>query len=114
MSDPNKMFVYPSDVDAFGFDWGLLALTVAPEVNGAARFSGGVVDLPSGQGHALTALGGGKDLDVQAHDSVSGVAMRKLTRSRLAPSNHFFGSQKTTCASTNRAPSGLASLVIFR
>ena len=44
-------FVYPKDVDAFGFDWGRLALTVAPEVNGAARFSGGVVDLPTGQGH---------------------------------------------------------------
>ena len=45
-------FVYPRDVSAFGFDWGRLALTVAPEVNGAKRFSGGVVDLPSGQGHA--------------------------------------------------------------
>jgi oxalate decarboxylase/phosphoglucose isomerase-like protein (cupin superfamily) len=45
-------FVYPKDVDAFGFDWGQLALTVAPEVNGAQRFSGGVVDLPAGQGHA--------------------------------------------------------------
>ena len=51
MSDPNKIFVYPGDVDAFGFDWGRLALTVAPEVNNAARFSGGVVDLPPGQGH---------------------------------------------------------------
>ena len=28
-----------------------LALTVAPEVNGAQRFSGGVVDLPAGKGH---------------------------------------------------------------
>jgi oxalate decarboxylase/phosphoglucose isomerase-like protein (cupin superfamily) len=45
-------FVTPADVDAFGFDWGRLSLTVAPEVNGAKRFSGGVVDLPSGQGHA--------------------------------------------------------------
>ncbi|WP_374619384.1 cupin domain-containing protein [Devosia sp.] len=45
-------FVYPRDVDAFGFDWGRLALTVAPEVNGAQKFSGGVVDLPPGQGHA--------------------------------------------------------------
>jgi oxalate decarboxylase/phosphoglucose isomerase-like protein (cupin superfamily) len=45
-------FVYPKDVDKFGFDWGQLALTVAPEVNGAKTFSGGVVDLPSGQGHA--------------------------------------------------------------
>jgi oxalate decarboxylase/phosphoglucose isomerase-like protein (cupin superfamily) len=47
-----RFFVYPQDVDAFGFDWGQLALTVAPEVNSAQRFSGGVVDLPSGQGHA--------------------------------------------------------------
>ncbi|WP_423069147.1 cupin domain-containing protein [Devosia sp. CN2-171] len=45
-------FVYPRDVSAFGFDWGRLALTVAPEVNGAQRFSGGVVDLPPGQGHS--------------------------------------------------------------
>ncbi len=37
MSDRNKMFVYPKDVDAFGFDWGRLALTVAPEVNNARR-----------------------------------------------------------------------------
>ncbi len=47
-----RFFVYPHEVDAFGFDWGQLALTVAPEVNNAQRFSGGVVDLPSGQGHA--------------------------------------------------------------
>jgi len=45
-------FVYPKDVQKFGFDWGQLALTVAPEVNGARTFSGGVVDLPSGQGHS--------------------------------------------------------------
>ena len=45
-------FVYPKDVEAFGFDWGQLALTVAPEVNGARTFSGGVVDLPPGKGHA--------------------------------------------------------------
>jgi oxalate decarboxylase/phosphoglucose isomerase-like protein (cupin superfamily) len=50
MSD--NYFVYPKDVDKFGFDWGQLSLTVAPEVNGAKTFSGGVVDLPSGQGHA--------------------------------------------------------------
>ena len=49
---PENNFVYPADVDAFGFDWGRLSLTVAPDVNGATRFSGGVVDLPSGQGHA--------------------------------------------------------------
>lgn len=52
MANRNDMFVYPRDVASFGFDWGRLALTVAPEVNGAQRFSGGVVDLPSGRGHA--------------------------------------------------------------
>ncbi|UXN62021.1 cupin domain-containing protein [Phyllobacterium zundukense] len=45
-------FVYQEDVSTFGFDWGKLSLTVAPEINGAGRFSGGVVDLPSGEGHA--------------------------------------------------------------
>ena len=50
MSENN--FVRPADVAAFGFDWGRLSLTVGPEVNGASRFSGGVVDLPAGQGHA--------------------------------------------------------------
>ena len=48
----DKYFIYPEDVSAFGFDWGKLSLTVAPEVNGATRFSGGVVDLPAGEGHA--------------------------------------------------------------
>ena len=46
------MFRYPSDVNTFAFNWGRLALTVAPEVNEAMRFSGGVVDLEKGQGHA--------------------------------------------------------------
>ena len=50
MSD--NYFVHPDQVSAFGFDWGQLALTVGPEVNGARTFSGGVVDLPAGQGHA--------------------------------------------------------------
>ncbi|RUY91504.1 cupin, partial [Mesorhizobium sp. M7A.F.Ca.CA.001.10.2.1] len=40
MTDTSKVFVYPKDVSAFGFDWGKLALTVAPEANGATRFSG--------------------------------------------------------------------------
>ena len=47
-----RNFVEPSEVDTFAFDWGRLALTVAPSVNGASRFSGGVVDLGPGQGHA--------------------------------------------------------------
>ena len=45
-------FVYPRDVDAYGFAWGRLSLTVGPDTNGATRFSGGVVDLPSGEGHS--------------------------------------------------------------
>jgi len=48
----DNYFVYPKDVDGFGFDWGKLAVTVGPQVNNAGRFSGGVVDLPSGEGHA--------------------------------------------------------------
>ena len=52
MAGMERYFVYPKDVDAFGFDWGRLSLTVGPEVNDAKTFSGGVVDLPGGQGHA--------------------------------------------------------------
>lgn len=44
--------VHPDEVAAYGFAWGQLALTVGPEVNGAAAFSGGVVSLPAGEGHA--------------------------------------------------------------
>ncbi|MXU64329.1 cupin domain-containing protein [Oceanomicrobium pacificus] len=52
MPDTDRYFHYPEDVDNFGFDWGRLALTVAPEVNGATQFSAGVVTVPPGQGHA--------------------------------------------------------------
>ena len=45
MATGERFFVDPHEVDAFGFDWGQLALTVAPEVNGAERFSGGIVDV---------------------------------------------------------------------
>lgn len=48
---PN-LFVRPETVPAFGFDWGRLTLTVGPEVNGATRFSGGLVDVAPGSGHA--------------------------------------------------------------
>jgi oxalate decarboxylase/phosphoglucose isomerase-like protein (cupin superfamily) len=47
-----QFFRYPRQVNTFAFDWGRLALTVAPEVNRAERFSGGVVDLGKGQGHS--------------------------------------------------------------
>lgn len=47
-----KYFVHPDEVTAFGFDWGHLALTVGPEVNDAKRFSGGIVTVEPGGGHA--------------------------------------------------------------
>lgn len=45
-------FVYPEAVDRFVFDWGHLTITCGPSVNGAGKFSAGVVDVPPGQGHA--------------------------------------------------------------
>lgn len=48
----SRYFIRPEDVAAFGFDWGRLALTVGPEVNGAQRFSGGIVTVAPGGGHA--------------------------------------------------------------
>ncbi|WP_157019914.1 cupin domain-containing protein [Mesorhizobium xinjiangense] len=51
MSGEGDKFVYAKDVSAFGFDWGRLSLTVAPEVNGAERFSGGLVEVKPGMGH---------------------------------------------------------------
>jgi oxalate decarboxylase/phosphoglucose isomerase-like protein (cupin superfamily) len=49
---PSPYFIRPETVPAFGFDWGKLALTVGPEVNGAERFSGGIVTVQPGGGHA--------------------------------------------------------------
>jgi oxalate decarboxylase/phosphoglucose isomerase-like protein (cupin superfamily) len=51
MTTIKDCFIYPSDRENFGFDWGRLALTVGPEVNGATQFSAGVVFVPPGQGH---------------------------------------------------------------
>ena len=51
MTELNELFVYPDQVDNFGFDWGRLALTVGPKVNGAKNFSAGVVFVPPGKGH---------------------------------------------------------------
>jgi oxalate decarboxylase/phosphoglucose isomerase-like protein (cupin superfamily) len=45
-------FIHPDTVAAFGFDWGQLALTIGPTVNGASRFSGGIVTVTPGGGHA--------------------------------------------------------------
>ena len=48
----SRYFIRPDEVSAFGFDWGQLALTVGPEVNSAQRFSGGIVTVAPGGGHA--------------------------------------------------------------
>jgi len=52
MKAMDKYFVTSDDVDNFGFDWGRMALTCAPQVNGATQFSAGVVFVPPGQGHS--------------------------------------------------------------
>jgi hypothetical protein len=35
--------VNPADVGSLNFDWGTVRFTLSPEVNGATRFSAGVV-----------------------------------------------------------------------
>ena len=52
MTDVKDLYKYPGDVDAFGFDWGHLSVTLGPQVNGAKQFSAAVVSVPPGQGHA--------------------------------------------------------------
>lgn len=52
MTDVKDLYKYPGDVDAFGFDWGQLSVTLGPQVNGSKQFSAAVVTVPSGQGHA--------------------------------------------------------------
>ena len=52
MTDVKDLYRYPGDVDAYGFDWGQLSVTLGPKVNGAAQFSAAVVTVPPGQGHA--------------------------------------------------------------
>jgi oxalate decarboxylase/phosphoglucose isomerase-like protein (cupin superfamily) len=52
MTMVQDLFKYPQDVDTCAFDWGHLAVTLGPEVNGATQFSAAVVTVPPGQGHA--------------------------------------------------------------
>jgi oxalate decarboxylase/phosphoglucose isomerase-like protein (cupin superfamily) len=42
----------PQDVDCLEFDWGKIHFLVEPLVTNAERFSFGIVELASGQGHA--------------------------------------------------------------
>jgi oxalate decarboxylase/phosphoglucose isomerase-like protein (cupin superfamily) len=52
MTDAASYFIHPDAVESFGFDWGRLTLTVGPSVNGAERFSGGLVEVAPGGGHS--------------------------------------------------------------
>ncbi|MBW8639755.1 cupin domain-containing protein [Hoeflea sp. WL0058] len=52
MTDVKDLFKYPRDVDAYGFDWGQLSVTLGPKVNDAKQFSAAVVTVPPGQGHS--------------------------------------------------------------
>jgi oxalate decarboxylase/phosphoglucose isomerase-like protein (cupin superfamily) len=52
MHSVQTLFRYPQDVDTYAFDWGHLAVTLGPKVNGAKKFSAAVVTVPPGQGHA--------------------------------------------------------------
>ena len=51
MPSTDAFFQYPNDVDNYGFDWGRLAVTIGPQVNGAETFSAAVVHVPPGKGH---------------------------------------------------------------
>ena len=51
MSD--EYFIEPDDVSTLALDWGTIKWTTSPEVNGAERFSCGVVLLEPGDGHEL-------------------------------------------------------------
>ena len=52
MTDVKDLYKYPGSVDAYGFDWGQLSVTLGPQVNDAKQFSAAVVTVPPGQGHA--------------------------------------------------------------
>jgi oxalate decarboxylase/phosphoglucose isomerase-like protein (cupin superfamily) len=52
MTDVKDLFRTPSDVDAFGFDWGHLSVVLGPKVNGSQKFSAAVVTVPPGKGHS--------------------------------------------------------------
>lgn len=52
MTDVAELYRYPDQVNAYGFDWGQLSVTLGPGVNGAKQFSAAVVTVPPGQGHA--------------------------------------------------------------
>lgn len=52
MNNKERFFVSPADVETLVFDWGRISFTVSPAASGARNFSGGVVTLQPGGGHA--------------------------------------------------------------
>ncbi|WP_424768170.1 cupin domain-containing protein [Paenibacillus sp. sgz302251] len=44
-------FVEPKHVDTMAFEWGSFKVTCSSEVNGASRFSAGIVEMQPGGGH---------------------------------------------------------------
>ena len=46
-----RFIVNPEDVESLNFNWGKVRITLSPEVNGASRFSAGVVFIQPHSGH---------------------------------------------------------------
>lgn len=46
-----RFIVNPEDVESLNFNWGKVRITLSPEVNGASRFSAGIVSIQQHSGH---------------------------------------------------------------
>jgi oxalate decarboxylase/phosphoglucose isomerase-like protein (cupin superfamily) len=112
----DRYFVYPRDVDAFGFDWGRLSLTVGPEVNGAGTFSGGVVDLPSGQGHTRHNHPGSEEIifviSGEGEQMVEDEADNPVTR-KVSPGCTIFIPEGRFHSTLNTGPGPMQLFVVY-
>jgi len=101
----NPYVRHPDHVAAFGFDWGQLALTVGPEVNGARNFSGGIVTVNPGMGHSrhnhpgaeeiiLVMTGTGEQM-VEADDGTPLVATVTPGSTIFVPESRFHATRNT-------------------
>lgn len=111
-----KNFVRPQDVDAFGFDWGRLSLTVGPEVNGAKQFSGGVVDLPSGKGHTRHNHPGAEEIifviSGQGEQMVEDPQGRPVTV-KVGPGSTVFVPESRFHSTLNTGPGPMQLFVVY-
>jgi len=111
-----KNFVRPQDVDAFGFDWGRLSLTVGPEVNGAKQFSGGVVDLPSGKGHTRHNHPGAEEIifviSGQGEQMVEDPQGRPVTL-KVGPGSTVFVPESRFHSTLNTGPGPMQLFVVY-